>query len=59
MAHAFGFPVVPDVYIRADRSAGVLFAAVRLEGEYCCKSAGVIRSDAVEIPSKEEMLNDR
>lgn len=32
MAQAFGFPVVPDVYIRAVKSAGVRLATDTFEG---------------------------
>jgi hypothetical protein len=59
MAQALGLPVVPDVYMSAERSLGALFAAIILEGEYRCNSTGVISSDVGEIPSKDEILNDR
>lgn len=58
-AHALGFPVVPEVYISAVRSLGDLFAAVNVDGEYCCNCEVVTSSDTAETPSKDDILNDR
>lgn len=46
IAHAFGLPVVPDVYIKTARSFGVRLTAETPVGENCCKVSEVTSSTA-------------
>lgn len=60
IAHALGFPVVPDVYIRTERSFGVRFAAGRPVGENCCSVSRVRSSTGpVSMAPKDEMFSVR
>lgn len=60
IAHALGFPVVPDVYIKTARSFGVRFAAGRPIGENCCSVSNVRSStEPVSGVPKDEMFNVR
>lgn len=63
IAHALGFPVVPDVYISTARSGGALFAgviaAMSVAGSWDSVSAVicVISAGMSATESKEDILN--